>query len=152
MGKTRLHGLLPLIGTLLADFSVTHAYPQSASAKAAVALDPVDGIIAAFKTHTVVALGEGDHTNEQGHALRLKLIRDPRLAKVANDIVVEFGNSRYQDAMDQTASQCADPEYMQTRIGRMKSAGPYCSSPAFTSSCDSNCTRTGFACQMSSQY
>lgn len=73
---------------------------QGAAPKPAVPLDPIDGIVAAFKTHRVVALGEGNHTNEQGHAVRLALIRDPRFANVANDIVVEFGNSLYQDVMD----------------------------------------------------
>ena len=48
----------------------------------------------------MVTLGEGGHNNEQTHALRMSLIRDPRFAKVVNDIVVEFGNSRYQDVMD----------------------------------------------------
>jgi hypothetical protein len=100
MIKAQRRGWLRLIGTLLAVFSVTHVYPQTGSAHSAVPLDPVDGIIAALKTHDVVALGEGDHNNEQGHAVRLKLIRDPRFAKVANDIVVEFGNSSYQAIMD----------------------------------------------------
>ncbi len=89
-----------LIGTLLAAFSATQAYPQAGSASAARPLNPVDGIIAAFESHSVVALGEGDHNNEQGHALRLQLIRDPRFARVANDILVEFGNPLYQEVMD----------------------------------------------------
>ncbi len=100
MGKVQRRGSLRLIGTLLAVFSATHAYPQNGSVHSAAPLDPVDGIIAAFNTHALVALGEGDHNNEQGHAVRLKLIRDPRFAKLVNDIVVEFGNSRYQDIMD----------------------------------------------------
>jgi hypothetical protein len=100
MAKARLRPWRPLISTLLALFSVTQAWPRDGAAVPAIPLDPVDGIVAAFKSHAVVALGEGDHNNEQGHAVRLKLIRDPRFAKVANDIVVEFGNSRYQDVMD----------------------------------------------------
>src|SRR5262245_17923679 len=35
-----------------------------------------------------------------GSAFRLALIRDPRLAGVVNDVVVEFGTARYQDLMD----------------------------------------------------
>lgn len=89
-----------LIGVTLIAFACTCAWPQATTTKPAVPLDPIDGILAAFKTHQVVALGEGDHNNEQGHAVRMSLIRDPRFAKVANDIVVEFGNSRYQDVMD----------------------------------------------------
>jgi len=67
----------------------------------AVHVDAVSGILDAFRSHQIVALGEGLHGNEQGHALRLALVRDPRFPTLVNDIVVEFGNSRYQDVMDQ---------------------------------------------------
>src|SRR6185436_15320208 len=63
-------------------------------------VNPIEGILAAFRSHTIVALGEGNHNNEQGHEFRLSLIRDPRFPLLVNDIVVEFGNSRYQDVMD----------------------------------------------------
>lgn len=64
-----------LSGVALITLACTCAWPQSAELKPAVPLDPVEGILAAFKTHQVVALGEGDHNNEQGHAFRLSLIR-----------------------------------------------------------------------------
>jgi erythromycin esterase-like protein len=70
------------------------------SPKAAVPANAIDAVIDAFRTHRVVALGEGPHGNEQGHAFRLALIRDPRFAATVNDIVVEFGSARYQDVMD----------------------------------------------------
>ena len=63
-------------------------------------IEPIAGIVEAFKTYSVVALSEGEHGNEQGHAFRLALIRDPRFAATVKDIVVEFGNSRYQDVID----------------------------------------------------
>src|SRR5215469_3718819 len=66
----------------------------------AIPLDPISTIIDAFRTHAIVALSEGLHNNEQGYAFRLALIRDPRFAMVANDIVVESGSSKYQDVMD----------------------------------------------------
>lgn len=66
----------------------------------AVPLDPIATVIDAFRTHDVVALGEGSHGNHQAHAFRLTLIRDPRFAETVQDIVVEFGNARYQDSMD----------------------------------------------------
>jgi hypothetical protein len=66
----------------------------------AVRLDPISTILDAFKTHAIVALSEGRHNNEQGYAFRLALIRDPRFAMVANDIVVESGSSTHQDVMD----------------------------------------------------
>lgn len=66
----------------------------------AVPIEPITGILEMFKTHDVVALSEGNHGNEQGHAFRLALIRDPRFAAAVNDIVVEFGNAHYQGVID----------------------------------------------------
>ena len=60
----------------------------------------VSELLDSFETHPIVALGEGLHGNEQAHAFRLALIKDPRFPLVVNDIVVEFGTSRYQHVMD----------------------------------------------------
>jgi hypothetical protein len=68
--------------------------------KKAVPIDPITGVLDAFRSHPIVALDEGNHGNNEGHAFRLALIRDPRFAATVNDIVVEAGNSRYQDVMD----------------------------------------------------
>jgi hypothetical protein len=65
-----------------------------------VPIDPITGILEMFNTHDLVALSEGNHGNEQGHAFRLALIRDPRFAATVNDIVVEFGNAHYQEVVD----------------------------------------------------
>jgi hypothetical protein len=72
----------------------------AAAEKRATPDDPTSVILNAFRTHPIVALGEGQHWNVQGHAYRLSLIRDPRLPTVVNDIVVEFGDARYQHVMD----------------------------------------------------
>jgi hypothetical protein len=66
----------------------------------AVPVDAITAIVDAFTTHDVVALGEGPHGNQQGHDFRLALLRDPRFAATVNDILVEFGNGRYQTLMD----------------------------------------------------
>ena len=66
----------------------------------ATAIDPIQGIVDAFRTHTVVALGEGAHGDNQSAAFRLALIRDPRFTNIVNDIVVESGSARYQLLMD----------------------------------------------------
>ena len=79
-------------------------------ATAAKALDPIGGIVDAFKTHDVVALGEGSHGNEQGAAFRAKLYRDPRFQAVVNDIVVESGNGRHQAMMDRYIAGETVPE------------------------------------------
>jgi len=66
----------------------------------AVPVDPIGAILDAFSSHSIVALSEGTHGNEQSLAFRLSLIRDPRFALRVNDIVLEGPNSRYQDVMD----------------------------------------------------
>ena len=63
-------------------------------------VEPVEAILAAFDAHDIVALDEGRHGNEQGHQLRLRLIRHAAFAGRVNDLVVEFGNARYQPLMD----------------------------------------------------
>lgn len=92
--------------------AVLFVFPSVGGAQAAAAkpLDPIAGIVDAFKTHDVVALGEGDHGNEQGAAFRAKLYRDPRFQAVVNDIVVESGNGRYQAMMDRYIAGETVPE------------------------------------------
>jgi len=91
-----------LIRRLLALSSIAVAIAATAHAqtKPAVPLDPIETIIDAFRTHDIVALGEGRHNNDQGYAFRLALIRDPRFAAAVNDIVVESGSAAHQDVMD----------------------------------------------------
>jgi hypothetical protein len=89
-------------GTLLAVSSAVHAQ-GSPVPRLAVRLDPVSAIIEALQTHQVVALGEW-HYNLQLHALRLKLLRDPRLPDVVSDIVVEFGSQKHQEIIDRYTS------------------------------------------------
>jgi hypothetical protein len=79
--------------------SFSHA-DDAPSFKPAVPVDPIDGILNAFKIHDLVVLGEGAHNNEQAHAFRLQLVRDPRFSRVVDDIVVESGNALHQDVID----------------------------------------------------
>ncbi len=65
----------------------------------AVPVEPIGAILDRFQSHSVVALGEV-HGDLNSLKLRLALIRDPRFPGVVNDIVVEVGNARYQDAID----------------------------------------------------
>jgi len=73
-------------------------------------VEPVTGILEAFGTHSIVALAEGDHGNEQDHAFRLSLIRDSRFPTLVNDVVVEFGSARYQEVMDRFVRGDAVPD------------------------------------------
>jgi len=66
---------------------------------AAIPVDPVTAIIEAFGTHEIVALSDA-HGNRQSQLYLESLVRDPRFPTVANDIVWESGNARYQDRVD----------------------------------------------------
>lgn len=73
---------------------------RTTQASPARPVDPITAIVDAFKTHDVVALGEGNHGNEQGADLRKALYRDARFLATVHDIVVESGNGRHQAMMD----------------------------------------------------
>lgn len=65
----------------------------------AAPIDPIGGIIDAFESHPIVALSDA-HGSEQAHAFLMSVIRDPRFAYTVDDIVIEFGNARYQSLAD----------------------------------------------------
>jgi hypothetical protein len=91
---------MPEGNTPILVIAVAFASAVGASHRPAIPDDPTTVVMNAFRTHPIVALGEGQHWNLQGHAYRMSLIRDPRLAGAVNDIVVEFGDARYQDVID----------------------------------------------------
>src|SRR5262245_36455317 len=91
----RLRMLAPFI---LALGPSAFAQP-SASAKPAVPLDAHIAIVEAFKSHSLVALGE-THGHREGEDFLLDLIADSRFAAVASDIVVEGGISTHQPLVD----------------------------------------------------
>ncbi|MBI2685040.1 MAG: hypothetical protein HYX27_01900 [Acidobacteria bacterium] len=69
--------------------------------RAAVPVEPIAAILEAFRSHTVVAIGNVEFRgNEQSHAFQLSLIRSPGFASTVNDILVEFGSARYQEVVD----------------------------------------------------
>ena len=72
---------------------------QTQPPRPAMPIEPIGAIVQQFKSHTVVALGDNE-ASVQGSEFRIKLVRDRRFTAVVNDIVVEFGNSRYQDLVD----------------------------------------------------
>lgn len=83
---------------LIAGLVVSPAGAQD-GVPAAIPTEPVTAIIEAFRTHDLVALCDA-HGNRQSQLFLEALVRDPRFPTVANDIVWESGNARYQDRMD----------------------------------------------------
>ena len=61
--------------------------------------DPVHGIVKLFETYRIVMLGE-IHECRQEYDVLHKLIAAPEFAERVNDIVLEFGNARYQEVVD----------------------------------------------------
>lgn len=59
----------------------------------------VAAVLDEFGSHRLVLLGE-QHQRKEFHEFLSALVRDPRFAQRVNDIVVEFGNSRFQAVMD----------------------------------------------------
>ena len=96
---------------------------HAACNRAAIRIEPIAGILDAFRSHRIVALGEGLHGNNQAHAFRLALIREPRFASVVNDLVVEFGSGRYQAVMDAFVSG-ADVPYAELRKAWQDTTNP----------------------------
>lgn len=93
-------GLCGFVAVLLLCTPPLPAFAQNSPGRSAIPVDPIDAILKAFDSYSIVALGEGPHGNEQGHAFRLRLLRDPRFSATVNDIVVESGSARYQDVVD----------------------------------------------------
>ncbi|OWS75203.1 hypothetical protein CBW22_13080 [Pantoea sp. VS1] len=68
--------------------------------KQAVPANSVTEILEALSQNDIVALCDGAHGCLEAHKLRMALINDPRFPTTVNKIVVEWGNSLYQDTMD----------------------------------------------------
>jgi hypothetical protein len=85
---------------LLAVSTVSTGAQHGTPPTPAIPREPIETILDAYRSHPLVALCEGEHGNEQGHAFVQSLIRDARFQRTVNDVVVEFGNARYQDVMD----------------------------------------------------
>ena len=60
-------------------------------------------ILEAFRSHDLVMLGEM-HGNQQEYDWLRDLVANPKFADTVDDIVMEFGNSRYQQAVDRYVS------------------------------------------------
>jgi erythromycin esterase-like protein len=123
------------VGCLTAFVGGASAPAATTVAMSSAELTPryaIDAILDAFAEYDVVALGEGPHGNEPGHRFRVSLIRDPRFTARVNDIVVEFGNARYQDVMDRYLAGQDVPRESLCRVWRDTTvAGPIWDRPIY---------------------
>ena len=85
-------------------------YKDQATTTPAVPRPAIAAIVDAYRDYRLVAVGDA-HGNELGDAFRLSLVRDGSFRAVVNDIIVESGNSRYQDLADRfVRGEDVDPE------------------------------------------
>ena len=62
-------------------------------------LDAYEKVIALFEKTNLVLLGER-HLSKLDSDFRIELVRHPQFPQRVNDVVIEFGNSLYQDILD----------------------------------------------------
>ena len=62
-------------------------------------IDALDGVFAAFETHSIVALGEQHGIREMGDFYQA-LLNDPRFVETVDAVVLEYGNAFFQDLID----------------------------------------------------
>lgn len=87
----RRPSFIPLVFCLLISLTL--------SAQSVGPQDPVDSIVKLFDTYRIVMLGE-IHACRQQYNLIDRLVASPGFDERVNDIVVEFGNARYQNIVD----------------------------------------------------
>ena len=61
--------------------------------------DPASVVLTSFEHHRIVALGE-NHGHKEFHAWLERFLERPAAQAAIDDIVVEWGNARYQDLVD----------------------------------------------------
>src|SRR5687768_4095339 len=89
---------------------------QVAAPRPPLPQEPIAAIANAFSSHDVVAVSD-PHGNVQMQQFLLSLVRDPRFAAAAHDIVIETLSARYQDVIDRFVRGDDVPPGMLRRAG-----------------------------------
>jgi hypothetical protein len=94
--------------TVLASHAETHEPPPTPQVESnGKNENGVDFVLAALDQHPMVGLGD-DHMGLEFYEFLDLLLSNPRLPGKVNDIVVEFGNPRYQLAIDRYVVEGAE--------------------------------------------
>lgn len=83
----------------LSAFLVSILHSQVAGDGPGAGVPLSTAIVGALEDHRIVALGE-NHGHAQFHRLLLETLADPAVAAHVDDLVIEWGNARYQDLVD----------------------------------------------------
>lgn len=86
-------------GVQSAVSSAFRSLTQRDEGGAAQVQNAVDGVLQAFDSYAVVAIGD-EHGLQQLGDFYQALLRHPEFAKKVDALVVEYGNARYQDLID----------------------------------------------------
>ncbi len=89
---------LLVVALLMGSRVMAQDQPSPAQADPQV-VNAVDGLFAAFETHSIVAIGDQHGVQELGD-LYQALLRNPRFPEIVDAVVLEYGNARYQDLID----------------------------------------------------
>ncbi len=111
--------LLWLLALALAVSGVS----QPAALTPAVAREAIPALLEAFKSRSIVAVGEMHGHREKQEFLHT-LVADPGFASVVNDIVIEMGNSAHQSSIDRFVAGENIPLESQQRIWRETTGQP----------------------------
>jgi len=90
---------LLLATTLFAVCPSVKAEQPVGLGKPPIVVPAIDGILAAFQTHSLVGIGD-KHNLAQELDFYGALVRDPRFAQQVGNVVVEFGGAAHQDIID----------------------------------------------------
>jgi len=99
-GRVRVACVSLLAACCLAQTAPMRGTAQRARPRPATPQDAITAILDAFRSFRVVSFPGGHTDPNDTQALLRALVADPRFGATVNDIVVEFGSSRYQDVMD----------------------------------------------------
>jgi uncharacterized protein (TIGR03435 family) len=87
---------------------------QSSPPPNLIPTDAVDFVVKKLDQYPILGLGD-EHLCLEFHQFVQKLVRDPRLPGRINDIVVEFGNPRFQDVIDRYVLKGEDVPFEQRK-------------------------------------
>jgi len=90
------------------------AVPPSVDAQSSPSQAASNEILGLFASHDVVLFGE-QHDARLNYEFRLELLRSPGFADVVQDIVIESGNSLYQDLLDEYVLELQDVPIQELR-------------------------------------
>jgi hypothetical protein len=131
-GQVRRVGQVGQVGIFAVAF-LTSGIGRGVPARA-VPVEPIQAIVDAFASHSVVAISDGrEHGDEEGQAFILSLVRDLGFLAAASDIVVECCNALYQERIDRfvqggdvDANTLADLWRNSTQVNATQRDCPFC--------------------------